>query len=542
MQAYECHFGFRESPFNLTPDPRFFYATPAYREAYATLRYGVEARKGFVLISGEAGTGKTTLLRMLMQQADSSIHTAFICNPPGSFTELLRVIMNELELPEPSNDRVTVTAQFNDYLLDQLKQDHIVSLLVDEAQNLSQEMLEELRLLSNFETHKAKLIQMVLVGQPELEQRLEKPELRQLKQRVALRCCLKPLRPEDVARYIEFRLAVAGYEGGDLFDRGTIQKIALYTHGIPRLINVLCDNALLRACHREAGKVSVEMIDEAARDLCFTEARPAAASTADSEACTTDLGLAGAASVKRSVSMSLGAETSAKPIPAFRKRMSARLLVIGLWWIATGVLAVASAMFYLPRNEQLLMSVRDGAEQLVGSRPNKADQKEILAPAPGVDSPAGKRAGTETFSLDPYASFTGDVKQDTVTPEMDQGSVDGQSGAATPNRGRMEGKPIDDIRSHPGENGSTVRSNPEKAVRVAKRMNGRSSLGVFNVVGSSFVREKPSADAEITGTLEPGTRIQVVSKTGDYLRVQALNKQTISGYVHREDAFFEPSH
>jgi general secretion pathway protein A len=264
---YARHFGLAESPFSVTPDPRFSYTNPHYREAFANLRYGIETRKGFIVITGEAGTGKTTLLRRLMRGVESTIHTAFIFNTHLSFTELLRLALNELGVAGTTQDRLTLMAQLNDYLIEQLRKNHIVSLLIDEAQDLSDEMLEELRLLSNLETDRAKLIQIVLMGQPELERKLDQPHLRQLKQRVAVRCRLAPLKSDEVALYIHSRLQTVGYEGKELFDLESVEQIARYSQGIPRLINVICDNALLITYAASKSKVSAKIIDEVARDL-----------------------------------------------------------------------------------------------------------------------------------------------------------------------------------------------------------------------------------------------------------------------------------
>jgi general secretion pathway protein A len=268
---YGQYFGLAELPFSVTPDPRFSYNNSLYREAFATLRYGIETRKGFIVITGEAGTGKTTLLRRLIRSVEATIHTAFIFNTRLGFTELLRLALNDLGLVNCAQDRLTLMAELNDYLIEQLEKDHIVSLLVDEAQDLSDEMLEELRLLSNLETDRAKLIQIVLMGQPELERKLDQPKLRQLKQRVAVRCRLAPLKSTEVAPYIDSRLQTVGYQGKELFDLGSIQKIALYSKGIPRLINVVCDNALLIAYATSKSKVSAKIIDEVARDLQLIE-------------------------------------------------------------------------------------------------------------------------------------------------------------------------------------------------------------------------------------------------------------------------------
>jgi general secretion pathway protein A len=264
---YENHFGFTELPFSVSPDPRFFYSNPVYREALVTLHYGIEARKGFVIITGEAGTGKTTLLRMLMHNLDSAIHTAFVFNPRLTFTALLRFILSDLGVTSSAKDRLKLTEQLNSHLIGQLKKGHTVALLVDEAQALSDEILEELRLLSNLETDQEKLIQIVLMGQPELESKLDQPELRQLKQRVTLRCRLLPLTEHEVGLYIASRVKTAGYEGKELFVPEAVQKITHYSNGIPRLVNAVCDNALVIASAASKKQVSAEMIDEVAHDL-----------------------------------------------------------------------------------------------------------------------------------------------------------------------------------------------------------------------------------------------------------------------------------
>lgn len=271
---YKHYFGLRTLPFSITPDPRFFYDNPSYREAFAGLRYGVERRKGFIVVTGEAGTGKTTLIKAFRQSAEVKIHTAFIINPKLSATELLRFVLNDLGIAPSTQDRGTLILQLNEYLFEQFNKGKIVTLLVDEAQHLSNELLEELRLLSNLETNEDKLIQIVLVGQPELEERLDQPELRQLKQRVTLRCRLAPLKDQEVDCYIQARLRTAGFEREALFDSKAIEKITLYAKGIPRLINVICDNALLTCYALSRQTVSAEIIEEVVRDLQLTK-RPA---------------------------------------------------------------------------------------------------------------------------------------------------------------------------------------------------------------------------------------------------------------------------
>jgi general secretion pathway protein A len=267
---YEQHFGFLDLPFNVTPNPRFSYDNPVYREAFATLRYGIEARKGFIIVTGEVGTGKTTLLKAVMRSFESTVHTAFIFNPKLNFNELVRSILTDLGITESSRDRFTLMARLNDYLIEQFKRDHIVAVLIDEAQDLSDELLEDIRLLSNLETDNNRLIQIVLIGQTELEQRLDEPQLRQLKQRITLRCRLTPLPSDEVGSYINCRLKTAGYDGKELFEAKAVDKIGLNSQGIPRLINVICDNALLIAYASSKKKVSADIIEEVARDLRLT--------------------------------------------------------------------------------------------------------------------------------------------------------------------------------------------------------------------------------------------------------------------------------
>ena len=264
---YNRYFGFLESPFSIAPDPRFFFSNPVYLEAYANLRYGIEAKKGFISITGEVGTGKTMLLRKLMRNFENTIHSAFIINTNLTFNELLPAILHDLGLQTQGKDRLAMFDELNAYLIEQRNKNHIVCLLIDEAQNLSDESLEGLRLLSNFETDREKLLQIVMMGQPEFKEKLKQPSLRQLKQRIALQFETAPLKDEEVGSYIDFRLQTAGYERKDLFHPEAVQKIALYSKGIPRLINIICDNALLTAFAASQKTVSAALIGEVADDL-----------------------------------------------------------------------------------------------------------------------------------------------------------------------------------------------------------------------------------------------------------------------------------
>jgi general secretion pathway protein A len=265
---YASYFGFREKPFNVTPDPRFFYTNPNYQEAYANLFYGIRERKGFVVVTGEVGTGKTTLLRRLMDELDESVHFVFFYHTQLTFEEMLSFICEDFDLPVGTAAGSLQKIQaLNEFLLARLSEGGTGVLLIDEAQNLSDAVLENLRLLSNLETAREKLLQIVLVGQPELELKLAQPQLRQFKQRVMIQCRLGRLKDQEIGPFIHHRLHVVGYDRQDLFPPEVIQRIAVHAKGIPRLINVICDNALLIAYGTSQRKVSPEIVEEVAQDL-----------------------------------------------------------------------------------------------------------------------------------------------------------------------------------------------------------------------------------------------------------------------------------
>lgn len=268
---YVKYFGLREPPFNLTPDPRFFFDSQLHREAWAALFYGVKEKKGFVVLTGEVGTGKTTLLRKVLRSLEATHRSVFIFNTLITGDELLEAILRDLDL-DPAPKRMEMFQQFNEFLLEQLKKGHTVSVLIDEAQNLNEEALESVRLLSNLETDREKLLQIVLVGQPELDAKLNSRALRQLKQRVSLWCRLERLSKSDTEAYIAHRLSIAGYKGSQLFTEGAWQVIWEQSRGIPRLINTVCDNALVTAFAMSKTTVTPDIIHEAVRDLRLTAA------------------------------------------------------------------------------------------------------------------------------------------------------------------------------------------------------------------------------------------------------------------------------
>lgn len=264
---YAEYFGFRDEPFNVTPDPRFFYENPMYREAYANLSWGIGSRKGFMSLIGEVGTGKTTLLRRLMANLEAAVRFVFIPSGMLSSDDLLSFTCAELGLSSSDGGWPHRVEALKTFLVGQLESGGTTALLVDEAQHLGEDALEKLRLLSNLEMPGQKLLQILLVGQPELAAKLDQPQLRPLKQRIALQCRLDRLRYREIGQYIEYRLSAAGHPGGELFSPDAIQEIGFYSNGIPRLINIICENALLTAYTTSRRQVSSDIIREVARDL-----------------------------------------------------------------------------------------------------------------------------------------------------------------------------------------------------------------------------------------------------------------------------------
>jgi len=263
---YAEYFGLREPPFNITPDPRFLYLNDCYQEALAALGYGIEARKGFISLIGDAGTGKTTLLRRLLDTVGPATKTVLLLNPTVSFDEILEHILLELGVPPEGGRKLVLLQRLNEFLLEHTQAGGNVALLIDEAQDLRPDVLEELRLLSNLETAREKILQIVLAGQPELDAILADPSLRQLRQRVALRIRLRPLSPPEVAAYVRARVERVGGTAAELFPPDALARLAMLSHGIPRLVNVLCDAALLGTFAAGKRAVTPAIVEDAWRD------------------------------------------------------------------------------------------------------------------------------------------------------------------------------------------------------------------------------------------------------------------------------------
>ncbi len=264
---YHTFYGLIRAPFEMTPDPAFLYLGETHREGLATLVYGVRSRKGFVMLTGEVGTGKTTLLHALLAQLDASTDSAYIFNPRLEPLDFFKLLFDDLGIQQTCISKADYLLALNHYLIDRLQNDRTVLLIIDEAQNLSREMLEEVRLLSNLETPNSKLIQIVLVGQPELSEMLDRDDLRQLRQRIVLRHELKPFDAAESESYVKERLQLAGYTGKGIFERSALRELFAVTGGVPRLVNVVCDGALLTGYGRDQATLDAEIIREVANDL-----------------------------------------------------------------------------------------------------------------------------------------------------------------------------------------------------------------------------------------------------------------------------------
>ena len=272
---YQKFFGLRESPFTANPDPRYLYLTRQIQESLAGLTYGIQNRKGFILLTGEVGTGKTTLLRRLLDWLHGQrVATAYIFNSRLDVNQLFDLIMAEFEIPCESREKSQVLLRLNSWLLDRYRAGETAVLIVDEAQNLSAEVLEEIRLLTNLETSTEKLLQIVLAGQPELEEKLKLPQLRQLRQRITLRCRTAALSLEETFGYIAERLRIAGANGEPIFSKESIQAVHLYSYGIPRVVNLLCEHALINAYVENLRPVPAHMVEEVAREFELDEIAP----------------------------------------------------------------------------------------------------------------------------------------------------------------------------------------------------------------------------------------------------------------------------
>ncbi len=264
---YLEYYGLTEPPFDITPNPRFLFYSGKHREAFNHLLYGIRERKGFVQMTGEVGAGKTTLCRAMLEQLDGHYSTALILNPILSPEELVKTVAIEFGLPVNGLDRLDTIGVINQFLLQQVERGKESVLIIDEAQDLTDELLEQVRLLSNLETDNRKLLQIILFGQPELRARLNNPRLRQLRQRITVRYHLSPLNRYEVTTYVQHRLHVSGGNGTPYFTKPALWRVYRYSKGIPRLVNAVCDKALLAGFVQQRERIDFRMVGQAVREL-----------------------------------------------------------------------------------------------------------------------------------------------------------------------------------------------------------------------------------------------------------------------------------
>jgi general secretion pathway protein A len=274
---YKSFFGLKENPFNVNPDPRFLFLTQQIEEALAGLMYGIRTRKGFITLTGEVGTGKTTLINRLLDWLNQQrTRTAFLFNSRMNTNQLFDFVLSEFDITCESRNKSQQLMKLHQWLLERFRAGETAVLIVDEAQNLTYPVLEEIRLLTNLETSTDKLLQVVLSGQPELEEKLRLPQLRQLRQRITLRCKTTPLTQEQTRDYIAERLRIAGAAGEAIFGKEAVEAVHLYSLGIPRVVNLLCEHSLVNSFVEQKRQVTAKMVEDVAREFQLDEVEPVA--------------------------------------------------------------------------------------------------------------------------------------------------------------------------------------------------------------------------------------------------------------------------
>ncbi len=272
---YNGYYQLKENPFNMTADPAFFFSSAVHSAAFLNLEYGIEHRKGIMMITGEVGTGKTTLCLKLFKKEQGKVHFAYLFNPQCSEQQMLQMILQDYGISHKSRNKFALMQMLNDFLIQQSKLNHNVVLIIDEAQNLTIKQLEQIRLLSNLETEKEKLLQIILVGQPELYQKIQSPALRQLRQRIVIYFSLKPLAKEEVKQYIDHRLDhalnVSYFKQKIRFTEQAIDSIFHLSQGSPRTINMICDRALLEGFVAETYCIDQRIIESCAKEVLYCE-------------------------------------------------------------------------------------------------------------------------------------------------------------------------------------------------------------------------------------------------------------------------------
>ena len=560
---YQDYFGLSDLPFRVTPEPQFLFSNPAHLNAYAALRAGINSRRGLIVITGEIGTGKTTLLTTFLQSnLDPALQSAVILNPSFSFAELLRFIFRDLGIPCSSDNETELLEQFNNYAAQEAAQGRNLAVFLDEAQTISLDVLNQLLRLSNLDSDETKLVQVILIGQPELDQKVDHPELGRLRRRVSLHQTLAPLTPDEVGSYIDFRLRQAGYQGKELFDPRAVQRIVLYSGGIPRLINIICDNALLIALAVSKKRVPVNIVDEVAKDL-HLQARPLSAQI--------NSRLAGHHPVQSDVPALSHNESLFRP-ELLGQRYASRTLAAGFGILLVfGLLTGLSSLVY-DQGKNLVSRMASGAGHFFRADANRPVQV-ASAPSQGRDNAEDGWADFAQSKMEvsrilmknkertPDSSATRfpenpskylDVPQrtapavrsveDKVAPApLERSVAPSDAVVATTTIERADRRAI---QAQPDPQVQRARApqywphQPTGAMPPRANREQRFFQGLFEVTADSLVFDEPRMESALLKTLPPGSQVRVEQKQGNFLRVRSLDDSEMSGYVHLDHAHF----
>lgn len=558
---YQDYFGLSDLPFRVTPEPQFLFSNPAHRNAYAALREGINSRRGLIVITGEIGTGKTTLLNTFLQSnLDRALQSAVILNPGFSFAELLRCALRDLGVLSSADSEAELLERFNNYAAQTARSSNL-AVFLDEAQTISLDVLNELLRLSNLDSDDKKLVQVILIGQPELEQKLNHPELAKLKRRVSVHQTLAPLTPNEVGRYIDFRLRQAGYQGKQLFDQRAVKRIVLYSGGIPRLINIICDNALLIALGTSKKRVSAAIVDEVAEDL-HVQTRPAQITS----------GLAGQ-KPSQSDATTLSSDTNLFRPELLGRRYASRTLAAGFGILLVfGLLTGVSSLLY-DQGKNLVSRISAGAGNLfsadannpvlVQSRPQEGrDNPEdgwanfgqlkmevsriLMKSKERAPDSSGTRFPTERpkYLDDPQTTAIPPIRsvEDKIAPDTPKKSVAPDDAIVA--AGRYEHTDRRPVQAQPDPQVQRARgpqywpNQPTRAKPPRADREQRFFQGVFEVTADSVIFDEPRTESALLKTLRPGSQVRVEQKRGNFLLVRSLKDPEMSGYVHLDHAYF----
>jgi type II secretory pathway predicted ATPase ExeA len=531
---YAEYFGLREFPFGSTPDPAFFYSNEAWRDTLAVLEDGIKSRSAFCLVTGEAGTGKSILLRRLLHDSIGAAEFVPIIHPGLTFVELMRSILKDCGCGCSSADKQTLAQQFTGYVDEQFAKGCSLAILIDEAQTLSDDVLEQLQLLYS---ECERRIPIVLMGQPNLESRLDNANLRKLRECITLRRRLIPLQDYDVSRYVKFRLEHAGYDGNELFEVSAIERLRDLSQGIPRLINILCDNALLHAFRASSYNISGNMIDEAGNQLGLNErSRRYAEKIANQLA---DKPLLDSSLVEHKEVDELTSQWQFGAQSPFLYQDDSPTESVEAVHLIEGTLikAVKQQRTHSSVDQFIHNWLRN--QHIQFKRPNNSigGLLILIFSAWGlvaIDSKHRELSRSDVSGGNEERSSNAAVL---AVPDMPIDRMSHESALTKQLQPELVSHQDPDLLQVHSDQPTVAAENGKVAIN--RKVVQEPSAEIYRVTGPVILRNTPTADAEIITTIEPETRVAVTRMSNDYFRVRSLADERISGFVHREDAFFE---